>query len=102
MEQENKTDWDSESNRVPPKLQPVGISDQEEWDDDDQIDMGNHPAVADEPPVVEYSRIEGANSGVEVPTINTHLPDHTHFSTPDSSPVQMKIWVRWIPIVTNT
>ena len=63
------------------------MSDQEEWGDDDQIDVGDHLAVADEPPVIEYSCVEGADGGAKVPIINTHPPDPTHPSMPNSSPV---------------
>ena len=65
----------------------MGLSDQEEWGDDDHIDMGDHLAVADEPPAVEYGLMEGADGGAGVPTTNIHPPDPTHTSTPDSSPV---------------
>ena len=57
MEQENETDWDSEYDHPPPKLQPAGMSDQEEWGDDDQINLGDHLAVAHESPVIEYDHI---------------------------------------------
>ena len=63
----------------------MGLSDQEEWGDDDCIDMG--VTVADEAPAIEYSHIEGANGRAGVSTTNTHPPDSTHTSTPDSSPV---------------
>ena len=49
--------------------------------------MGDHPAVASEPPAIEYGCIEGADSGARVPTANTHPPDPKHTSTLDSSPV---------------
>ena len=49
--------------------------------------MGDHLAVADEPPAIKYSHIEGVDSRAGVPTTNTHPPDPTHTSTPDSSPV---------------
>ena len=49
--------------------------------------MGDHPAVADEPPTIEYGHIEGADSRAGVPSATTHPPDPSHTSTPDSSPV---------------
>ena len=49
--------------------------------------MGDHSPVANEPPAIEYSCIEGADSGARVPTTNIHPPDPTHTSTLDSSPV---------------
>ena len=60
------------------------------WDDDDHVDMGDFPAVADEPPAVEHGRMGGANSRAEAPTSNTHPPDPTHSSMHDSSPVANK------------
>ena len=87
MDQENKTDWDSESDPLLPKLRPVGMSDQEEWGDDDLINMGDHPAVANELPAIKYGRIEGADGRAGVPTTSTHPPNPTHSSMLDSSPV---------------
>ena len=65
----------------------MSMSDQEEWGDDDCIDMGDHLFVAEEPPTIKHDHIEGADSEAEVPTIDTHPADHMHDSTPDSSPV---------------
>ena len=86
MEQENKTDWDSESDH----FRPAGLSDQEGWDDDNHVDMGDFPAVANEPPTIKHSCMEWADSSAEAPTSNTHPPDPAHSSTPDSSPVANK------------
>ena len=85
MEQ-NKTDWDSESDH----FQPMGLSDQEGWDDDDCVDLGDFLAVADEPPTIEHGHMERADSSAKAPTSNTHPPDPTHSSMPDSSPVADK------------
>ena len=49
--------------------------------------MGDFPAVANKSPTIKHSHIEGANGRAEVPTSNTHPPDPTHSSTPNSSPV---------------
>ena len=68
MEQENETNWDSESDQLMSGFQPAGLSDQEECGGDNYVDMGDHPAVADEPPIVKHSRIEGADGRAEVPT----------------------------------
>ena len=78
MEQENETNWDSESDHLLSGFRPAGLSDQEEWGDHDRVDMGDYPAVANEPPDVKHSHIEGANGRAEVPTSNTHPPDPTH------------------------
>ena len=75
------------TNKVAPKLWPAGMSNQEDWDDKDQIDMGDQLAVADKPPTIKYGRIEGAIGKADVPTISMHPPNPTHSSTPDSSPV---------------
>ena len=77
MERDDETDWDSESNK-PPWLgyRPVGMSD-EDWAEDN-IDMGDYPSCADEPPTVSDKCIEGASGIAEVPTIATHPPDPTH------------------------
>ena len=82
MEQ-NETDWDSESDH----FRPAGLSDQEGYDDDDHVDMGDFPAVANKPPTIEHGRMEGDNGSAKTPTSNTHPPDPMHSSTPDSSPV---------------
>ena len=66
------------------------MSDQEEWGDNDCIDMGDHPSLAEEPPTIEHDHIEGADSEAEVPTIDTHSLDPMHDSTPESSPVMDK------------
>ena len=66
------------------------MSDQKGWGDDDCVDMGDFPSVADEPPVIEHGWMEGADGIAEVPTSNTQLPDPTHSSMPDSSPVADK------------
>ena len=63
------------------------MSDQEEWGDNDCIDMGDHPSLAEEPPTIKHDHIEGADSEAEVHTINTHPTDPMHDSTADSSPV---------------
>ena len=81
MEQENETDWEFD------RFRPAGLSDQEGWDDDDHVDMGDFQAVADKAPAVNHCCMEGADSRAEVPTSNTHPPDPTHSSMPDSSPV---------------
>ena len=83
MEQENETNWDSESDQ----FQPSGVSDQEEWGDDYRLDMGDFPSVADKPPNIEHGQMEGADGIAKVPTSDTHPPDPTHSSMPDSSPV---------------
>ena len=77
----------TQSDQLSSKFRPAGLSDQEEWDDDDRVDMGDHLAVANEPPTVEYGHIEGADGGAEVPTASTHPPDPTYTSMLDSSPV---------------
>ena len=46
-----------------------------------------NPAVADKPPTIKYSHIEGANGKAGALSTNTHPPDPTHTSTQDSSPV---------------
>ena len=87
MEQDDKTNWDSESDK--PEQQnycPARMSDYEDWGMDNVIDMGDHPSRADEPPTVRDKRIEGASSIVKVPTIVTHPPDPTHVSTSEGSP----------------
>ena len=56
-----------------------------EWAEDN-IDMGDYLARADEPPTISDKYIEGASSIAEVPMIATHLPDPTHLSTPEESP----------------
>ena len=85
MEQDDETNWDSESDRPPWwGYCPVGMSD-EYWAEDN-IDMGDYLAHADEPPTVSDKRIEGASGIVEVPTIATHPPDPMHLSTPEESP----------------
>ena len=86
MEQENETDWDSESDH----FRTTGLSDQEGWDDDDHVDMGDFLAVANKPPTVEHGRMEGADGSAEAPTSNTHPPDPMHSSMPYSSPVADK------------
>ena len=85
MERDDETDWDSESDR------PLwwgyclaGMSDKD-WAEDN-IDMGDYPACADEPPTISDKHIEGASSIVEVPMIATHLPNPTHLNTPEGSP----------------
>ena len=77
--------YDSESDR-PPQLgyNPVGMND-EDWAEDN-MDMRDYPAHADEPSTVSDKHIERASSIVKVPTIATHLPDPTHLSTPEESP----------------
>ena len=69
------------------RFQPAGMSDQDDWGEDDGIDMGDQLAFADEPPTVKYSHIEGADGRAEVPAPTTHPPDPTHFSMPESSPL---------------
>ena len=53
---------------------------------EDNIDMGDYLACADEPPTVSDKHIEGTSSIVEVPTIATHLPNPMHLSTAKESP----------------
>ena len=102
MEQDAEMNWDSESDKVAPKLQPVGMSDQEDWDDEDQINMGDQLAVADEPPIIEYGHIEGAVSGANVPTISTHSPDPTHSSMQIVLLSLTRKWEQQILIRTQT
>ena len=45
MEQENETNWESESNQLLSGFRPVGLSDQEEWGGDDHVNMGDYLAV---------------------------------------------------------
>ena len=85
MEWDDETDWDLESDR--PLWQGyrlVGMSDKD-WAEDN-IDMGDYPVHANEPPTISDKHIEGASGIVEVPTIVTHLPDPMHLSTPEESP----------------
>ena len=86
MEQDNETDWDSESDKPPQQeYHLAGMSDYEDWVEDN-VDMEDHPSCADEPPTVSDKHTEGASGIVEVLTIATHPPDPTHFSTLESSP----------------
>ena len=61
MEQENETDWDSEPDEPMQKFWPVGMSDQNNWGEDD-LDMGDHLTCANEPPSIQYGCIKGASS----------------------------------------
>ena len=86
MEQDNETDWDSESDKPARRnYRPVGMSDYEDWVEDN-VDMGDHPSCADEPPTVRDKCIEGASGIVKAPTIATHPPNPTHLSTPEGLP----------------
>ena len=74
MEQDDETDWDLDSDR--PLWQGyhlAGMSD-EDWAENN-IDMGDYQAHANEPPTISDKHIEGAS--IEVPTIATHPPDPT-------------------------
>ena len=85
MEWGDKTDWDSECDR--PLQQGyllTGMSDGN-WAEDN-IDMGDYSAHADEPPIVSDKCIEGASGMAEVPTIATHQPNPMNLSTPEESP----------------
>ena len=64
---------------------PIDLRSSEDWAEDN-VDMGDYLAHADEPPTVSDKRIEGASSIAEVPTIATHPPDPMHLSTPEGSP----------------
>lgn len=64
---------------------PVGMSNYEDWADDD-LNMGDHPACADKPPTIGYSHIKGSSSMAKAPATTTHPPNSTHLSMPESSP----------------
>ena len=64
------------------KLSPSGY---ENWADND-LNMGDHRACANEPPAIEYGCVEEASGTVETPATMTHPPDPTHLSMPESSP----------------
>ena len=86
MEQDDETDWDSESDKPEQwNYHPADMNDYEDWVEDN-VDVGDHPSCANEPPTVKDKHIEGASSIAEVPTIATHPPDPTHLSMPEGSP----------------
>ena len=86
MEQDDETDWDSESDKpAQQNYHPAGMSDYEDWAEDN-IDMGDHPSHADEPPTIRDNHIEGASGMAEAPESTTHPPNPTHLSTPEGSP----------------
>ena len=85
MEQDNETNWDSESNKPMQTFRPAGMSNYEDWAEDN-LDMGDYPACADKPPTVRYSHIEGASRMAEAPATTTHPPNPMHLSMPESSP----------------
>ena len=88
MERDDETDWDSESDRpLWWGYRLAGMSDKD-WAEDN-IDMGDYPACADEPPTISDKHIEGiegASGIVEVPMIATHLPDPMDLNTLEESP----------------
>ena len=56
MEQDDETNWDSESDKPPwQRYCPVGMSN-EDWAKDN-IDMGDYPAHADKPPTISDKHI---------------------------------------------
>ena len=50
---------------------------------EDNIDMGDHPSCAGEPPTVRDKCIEGVSSIAKAPAITTHPPDPTHLDMPE-------------------
>ena len=86
MEQDDETNLDSESDKpMQQNYCPAGMNDYEDWTEDN-IDMGNHPACADEPPTLGDNHIEGASSMTKAPANTTHPPDPMHLSIPGDSP----------------
>ena len=53
---------------------------------EDNVDMGDYPSCANEPPTVGDKRVEGTSSIAEFPTITTHPPDPMNLSMPENSP----------------
>ena len=86
MEQDDETDWDSESDKPARRnYRPASMSDYEDWAEDN-IAMGDHPSCVDEPPTIGDKCIEGASSMAKAPESTTHPPDPMHLSTREGSP----------------
>ena len=85
IEQDDETDWDSDSDKLTQNFHMAGMTDYEDWAEND-LDVGDHPACADDPPTIKHSHIEGASGIAEAPTSTTHPPDPMHLNMPEGSP----------------